>query len=123
MCGDVGSELLVYFLDYLRAPALDLIVHQVDLLVELIGLVLLFGQVVDFPLERDDFGILLLGARFAVLGGFFIAHLKLMEHSTMDFMVLPQLFDFPLVLRDSHQKLRVGLLASQESVDDLIDIG
>lgn len=78
-----------------------------DLLVKFLNL---WGEWLPTLLARDVLIILIL-------------HLEVMELGAKRLMVNSEVVNLSLVLRDSSEELRVGLLSCKEPVDNLIDIG
>lgn len=112
MCGDVLAELLVDFVNYLRAPALDLIVDKVDLLAQLIGLALVLGEADDLLVERLDFrregrAVLLVDVLVIV-----VLHLELVQSTRQGLVLVAEVVRLALVLGDGNKQLRVCLLTS-----------
>lgn len=127
MSRNILTELLVDLLDDLRAPALNLIIDEVDLAAELVGDFLLFSVLSNPLVQSFD----LRRVRLVVVGSLFaelvvlvvVLHLEFVQLRSKHLVVAAELVRFSLILTDGRQKLRISLLAGQKFSDDLIDVG
>ena len=124
---DVLSELLIDLSDYLRAPAADLIVDEVDLAAELVGGLFILRVTKDLLVEGLDLGRVRLVLVIAFLAELLILvvvlHLQVVQLRCERLVVATKLVRLALVLADGGKELRVGLLTSQELGDDLVHVG
>ena len=117
-------ELLVNLLDDSAEPVADVLVSQLDLLVHVRCLLVQFlrrldldVQVVNLGVRRAAIGHLAVGVLVGIL------HLQLVQLLSDTFVLPPQIVQLVLVVTHRLQQLRVSLLAREELLHDLLDVG
>lgn len=116
-CLDIFIELLVDLLDDSAGPTKNLVVNQPNFLVKLLSLLLLFPKLSEFLINGSDLWI---DERFL----FFTIELDLqiVESLSPRVVLLAKVVDLSLVVTDCHKQLGIRVLASEELVNDFLDV-